>query len=62
MTRQQWKKIYRLIRIAKRESLKAMMDTMLYGTGMVRVNKETGEAQHIPFNIIYGREPKRRET
>jgi hypothetical protein len=40
MTRAQWKRYYRQLRIIRRESLKAAMDVLLFGTGCVRVGSE----------------------
>lgn len=45
-TRKAWKAWYRLIRIARRESGKASMDCILFGTGLVRID-ENGEAKRI---------------
>ncbi len=48
MTRQQWKKIWRAIRVARRESSKAWRDCMLYGTGVIYFPKN-GDPRHIPL-------------
>ena len=46
--REWWKAIYRKLRIAKRETRKANIDLVAYGTGIVFVDKD-GEAKHIPL-------------
>ncbi len=51
IARQWWYKTYRLLRIARRESLKAAQDMMIYGTGVVELS-ENNEAEHIPFDKI----------
>jgi len=47
MNKVQWKIYYRLIRIARRESLKAATDAMIYGVGAVLVGD--GDPRHIPY-------------
>lgn len=46
-----WKKHYRLLRIARRETLKAAVDTMLYGNGFITIN-DKGEAERLPPESI----------
>lgn len=46
MNRQLWKWYYRQLRIVRRESWKATMDTMIYGVGFVRVTAD-GFVNHI---------------
>ena len=46
-TRAMWKFIYRLYRISAREAEKAYMDTVIYGTGVVKFDE--GEPRHIPY-------------
>lgn len=49
--REWWKKHYRLMRIARRESMKAFHDCMLFGTGFVSVDRN-GEAKHMnPWDV-----------
>lgn len=49
--REQWKREHRHSRVVKRESLKAMKDAMLYGTGAVYI-PNTGEPRHIPIKNL----------
>lgn len=46
-----WKAAYRLIRINRRESRKAFMDTLLFGTGFVEY-QPNGETRHIPIEQV----------
>ena len=46
--REWWKAIYRKMRIAKREIIKADIDLAMYGNSVVFVD-EQGEAKHIPW-------------
>lgn len=60
-TQWRWKAIYRLLRIASRESMKAATDCMLYGTGLTHVDGKTGETRHIPwseFRVCHLAEPE----
>lgn len=51
MNKQTWKIYYRLLRIINRESNKAMLDMMIYGTGYVKI--DDNGIRHIPIqNII----------
>jgi hypothetical protein len=50
-----WKKVDRLLRIAKREANKASEDMMLYGTGAIYTD-EKGESRHIPLSELGGME------
>jgi hypothetical protein len=50
-----WKKVDRLLRIAKREASKASEDVMLYGTGAIYTD-EKGESRHIPLSELGGME------
>ena len=47
-SREWWKAIYRMMRIARRETIKASNDLVVYGTGIVHVDKK-GEIKHIPL-------------
>lgn len=50
--KERWKKFYRLLRIARRESKKATEDMILYGSGFVRM-KENGESERVePWKVI----------
>ena len=46
-----WKKYYRILRITRRECMKAQMDMMIYGSGYVRINK-TGYPLYVPAKDI----------
>lgn len=46
MTKGQWKVVWRLIRVGRRESAKATMDTMLYGIGCTYVGHDG--ILHVP--------------
>lgn len=50
MTRERWKQLWRVIRIARREYAKSYMDVMCYGTGMVRITTEGVE--HCPIRLV----------
>jgi len=51
--RQAWKKYYRLVRVMKREGLKAAIDTMMFGTGAVFLPDDTNsDPYHVPFSEI----------
>ena len=52
MTKAAWKWFYRQQRIVARESSKAVVDMMLYGAGYVKLNNETGEVSHIPWQEV----------
>lgn len=47
MTREQWRVYYRALRVATRESRKAVMDQLFYGTGVVMVPTR-GDPYHVP--------------
>lgn len=47
MTRDQWKVLHRLQRVARRESLRAFQDVMAFGTGVVEI-RLSGEVRHVP--------------
>lgn len=50
MTRGAWKALYRLARVAHRESAKAWMDVSIFGQGMVEVNPNIPNyVRHIPL-------------
>ena len=49
MTRELWRRLYRLNRIARREALKAYQDVLVWGTGAVLIDRATGESRHVPF-------------
>lgn len=53
MNRKQWRKVYRMLRVARRESLKAAMDAMIYGTGVVMMPKDGGDPRCIRPSDIY---------
>jgi hypothetical protein len=52
MRKQEWKIVYRKLRIARREAIKAAADMMMYGTGAVMVPNDGGEVKHIPISDI----------
>jgi len=47
MNRQAWKIFYRYLRVSKRESLKASVDMMLFGTGAVMVPNDGSDPYRI---------------
>ena len=49
MNRRTWKIYHRLQRIIVRESWKAYEDAVIFGTGAVKIDNETGEPHHVPF-------------
>ena len=46
--RESWKIWYRALRVARRETLKACQDVIIYGTGVVEVAPGR-QPRHIPF-------------
>ena len=57
--REHWKKIYRALRIARRESMKAAHDLMIFGTGIVRVDSQ-GNAKHVPIKEYFDKSAEAR--
>jgi hypothetical protein len=51
MNRATWKAYYRLLRIARREALKASMDMVLFGLGVVKVGLDG--PRHVPLQEFY---------
>jgi hypothetical protein len=52
MNRTAWKFYYRQLRIIRRESLKASMDMLIYGTGFVHISDD-GFVNHIlPQSVV----------
>lgn len=47
-----WKSTYRLLRIARRETDKAFIDAMIYGTGCIEISDE-GICKHIPIDQVF---------
>lgn len=47
--RKAWKVYYRKVRVVRRETLKATIDTVLYGTGVVLIPSDGGDPKHIPI-------------
>jgi len=45
--KQRWKKLYRAIRVSRRENLKAIEDMMLFGTGCVFVPNDGSDPRRI---------------
>lgn len=52
MNRQIWKWYYRQMRIVRRETAKASIDCLIYGTGFVRITDD-GFVNHILPEAIY---------
>jgi hypothetical protein len=50
--KQKWKRFYRAIRIARREADKAILDMMIYGTGIVLMPKDGSDPCCIPLADI----------
>ncbi len=51
-TRENWKILYRMLRVAHRESLKVTMDAVLYGTGVMMVPGDGSDPKHIPIEEV----------
>jgi hypothetical protein len=52
--RQMWKWYYRQIRIATRESRKAFVDMIVYGSGAVRIGKDVPDfIRHVPIKELH---------
>lgn len=47
-----WKATYRMLRISRREVEKATTDVMIFGTGVVLVQKDGLGPRHIPLNDL----------
>jgi len=47
MNRKEWKTCYRLLRVAKREATKAIIDTMMYGSGFVHIPADGSDPERI---------------
>lgn len=60
MTRAEWRAFYRLMRIARRESYKAMIDMLLFGIGACEVGPDIPDlirhipAEHLRFEVARG--------
>lgn len=52
ITRQQWKVIWRRMRVAAREAHKAHLDALIYGTGAVFVPNDGGDPRHVPIEEL----------
>lgn len=50
--RARWRRIWRTIRVARRENGKAMRDVLIYGTGAVLVPKDGSDPRHIPLDEL----------
>ena len=50
--REHWKRYYRVLRIARRETLKAASDMLVYGTGVVIISSTDHLPRHIPMKDI----------
>lgn len=50
--RQRWKVWYRKYRIIRRESAKASIDMILFGTGFVMIVPEPDFVRHVPIQQI----------
>lgn len=50
--RRWWKRVWRRIRVCRREGNKAIVDTMIYGTGAVFVPKDGSDPHHIPVDEL----------
>jgi hypothetical protein len=48
MNKATWKVHYRLLRIARREALKAAVDAISFGAGFTMITAD-GEIRHIPY-------------
>ena len=49
--REKWRKTYRMMRIIRRESDKAAIDQMIYGSSCIKMN-DNGEPEHVPIMEI----------
>lgn len=52
MTHKEWKVWYRQYRIILRETAKARLDVMIYGSGYVMITNEPDYIQHIPLQDV----------
>lgn len=52
MNKKEWKKFYRLTRVARRETMKAAIDMMIYGTGFMKVSNDGSDPEHVPFEKV----------
>lgn len=53
MTKQQWKKAYRALRVHRREVTKAVEDMSLYGTGFVSIPYDNSDTKRIkPSDVM----------
>lgn len=58
MNKREWKAYYRMLRVSRREALKASIDMMLYGNGFVFVPDDGSDARHIPvMDVILNGNP-----
>lgn len=69
MNRAAWKWHYRLLRIARRETLKATTNTILFGYGYIEINKDITERdgkvaylRHVPIEQVYLDAPIKTDT
>jgi hypothetical protein len=54
MTKAEWKRYYRQVRIIRRESLKAAMDVLVFGAGFVRIGPEVKDfIEHVDTWRVY---------
>lgn len=52
VNRKQWKWVYRLVRLNRREASNAFDDMMVYGSGFVRIHSD-GTSHHVPTLSVY---------
>jgi hypothetical protein len=52
--RDQWKILYRAIRVARREARKVAIDVMVYGTGVLYVPNNGDDIYRVePWRVVY---------
>ena len=53
MSKTSWKIWYRQLRIVRRESHKAFMDMMVYGTGFTEIGHDIPDLiRHVPYSLV----------
>lgn len=53
MTRKEWKSKYRLMRVVRRETLKAVNDMLLFGTGFVQYPADGTDPRCLAPEAVY---------
>ncbi len=59
MNKKEWKKFYRMLRVTRRESAKAVTDMFIFGTGAVIFPHDGGDVKRVhpsEINLIVDKE------